>query len=60
MTNAPGPDFFPYAVLDLVEITLKSLHTKVTKKNWNDAYPILEGLTVFMSLFGDWTRKFFL
>ncbi|RXW21964.1 hypothetical protein EST38_g3917 [Candolleomyces aberdarensis] len=52
----PVPDFFPYATLDLVEKTLKNLHSKVTKKNWNDAYPILEGLTVFIGLFGDWTQ----
>ena len=37
---------------------MKNLHSKVTKKSWNDAYPILEGLTVFISLFGDWTREF--
>ncbi|KAJ2931715.1 hypothetical protein H1R20_g5504, partial [Candolleomyces eurysporus] len=49
-------DFFPYATLDLVEKTLKNLHSKLTKKNWNDAYPILEGLTVFIGLFGDWTQ----
>lgn len=51
-------DFFPYATMDLVEKTLLNLHSKVTKKNWSDAYSILEALTVFIDMFGDWTRMF--
>ncbi|KAF5333277.1 hypothetical protein D9611_002577 [Ephemerocybe angulata] len=49
-------DFFGYAVLDLVDTTLLSLHGKVVKKKYDEAYSILEGLTIFMDFEGQWTQ----
>ncbi|KAF5387663.1 hypothetical protein D9615_000592 [Tricholomella constricta] len=40
-------NFYPYAVLDLVDKTLSTAHTKITKKAYQDAYYLLEGLTLF-------------
>ncbi|KAG2013808.1 hypothetical protein CC2G_010678 [Coprinopsis cinerea AmutBmut pab1-1] len=49
-------DFFAYGVLDLVDKTLSTLHSKVTKKAWDEAYAILEGITCFMDCESVWTQ----
>src|SRR6266545_3256363 len=51
-------DFYSYGVLELVDKTLSSLHTKIVKKAWKDAYSILEALIMFASFEGIWTRRF--
>ncbi|KAG5654633.1 hypothetical protein H0H81_011608 [Sphagnurus paluster] len=41
------PDYYPYAVLDLVDTTLTMIYNKITQKAYQDAYYLLEGLTLF-------------
>ncbi|KAF8969504.1 hypothetical protein BDZ97DRAFT_1653923, partial [Flammula alnicola] len=49
-------DFFSYGVLDLVDKTLTTLHTKIKKKDWEDAYYLLEGLVIFVDFESVWTQ----
>ncbi|KAJ7590622.1 hypothetical protein C8J56DRAFT_538313 [Mycena floridula] len=48
-------DYFSYGVLDLIDKTLSVLHNKHLKKQWDQAMPIIEGLTLFMSSEWAWT-----
>lgn len=41
-------DFYGYGVIDLIDDTLATLNTKNAKKNYDDAYPLLEAVTLFM------------
>ncbi|KDQ64402.1 hypothetical protein JAAARDRAFT_683621 [Jaapia argillacea MUCL 33604] len=47
-------DFFNYALLDLVDKTLSTIHTKIIKKENDEAMYLLEALTVFMNLESSW------
>ncbi|RDB19905.1 hypothetical protein Hypma_012756 [Hypsizygus marmoreus] len=47
-------DFYPYAVLDLVDKTLTATHTKLAKKAYDEAYCLLEALTVFNDFESCW------
>ncbi|KAF9534768.1 hypothetical protein CPB83DRAFT_866135 [Crepidotus variabilis] len=49
-------DFYAYAILDLIDTTLTSLHTKVVTKKWKDAFSILEALVMFASYEDIWTQ----
>ncbi|KAJ3532476.1 hypothetical protein NMY22_g7726 [Coprinellus aureogranulatus] len=49
-------DFYGYGVMDLIDETLTTLHTKITKKSYDDAYPLLEAITVFMDYEDIWTQ----
>lgn len=48
------PDYFGYAVLDLVDSTLSTIHTHVIKKRWLDAWHALDALAKYNEMFGDW------
>ncbi|KAK7470407.1 hypothetical protein VKT23_001833 [Stygiomarasmius scandens] len=43
-------DFYSYATLDLFHKTLSSLHGKVCKRKYDEAWPIAEALTHFVNL----------
>ncbi|THH30689.1 hypothetical protein EUX98_g3495 [Antrodiella citrinella] len=43
-------DFFNYAQLDMVDKQLSSIHSKIVKKEWNEAYQLLETLSVWMEM----------
>lgn len=47
-------DYYNYAVLDLVDRTLSTLHGKLIKKKWEEAYYYLEALTVFQEFDSSW------
>ncbi|KAG6910938.1 hypothetical protein DXG01_005992 [Tephrocybe rancida] len=47
-------DFFSYAVLDLVDKNLASTHAKITKKAYEDAFYLLEGLVHFNDYDAPW------
>lgn len=47
-------DFYSYAVLDLVDKQLSVAHSKITKKDYDEAYCILEALTVFNDMESAW------
>ncbi|KDR83899.1 hypothetical protein GALMADRAFT_86570 [Galerina marginata CBS 339.88] len=49
-------DFFSYGVLELVDKTLATLHTKIKKKEWEEAYYILEGLVTFVDFEPAWAH----
>ena len=51
-------DFFGYAQLDLIDRELSSIHNKIRKKQWMEAFHHLEALIMFNDLgaFG-WTGK---
>lgn len=51
-------DLYCYQLLDLIDKTLSTLHTKITKKQWDEAWSHLEALTVFMDLESSWPSKF--
>jgi hypothetical protein len=50
-------DFFCYALLDLVDKTLSTIHTKVVKRKYDEAMPLLEALTAFNDLESSWPSK---
>ncbi|KAJ3531510.1 hypothetical protein NM688_g7564 [Phlebia brevispora] len=45
-------DYFNYGTLDIVDKELSTIHTKIIKKKWDEAYALLEGLTAFFDLSG--------
>lgn len=47
-------DFYSYAVLDLVDKTLATAHTKITQKAYQDTYHLLEALTLFNDYDTSW------
>ncbi|TRM67005.1 hypothetical protein BD626DRAFT_566052 [Schizophyllum amplum] len=47
-------DFFAYAVLDLIDKRLSTLHTQIGKKDWRVCVSQLEALTVFMLRTNAW------
>jgi len=47
-------DFYPYAVLDLVHKHLSAAYSRITKKDYDEAYCILEALTVFNDMESAW------
>ncbi|KAH8114402.1 hypothetical protein DFH11DRAFT_1841190 [Phellopilus nigrolimitatus] len=47
-------DFYGYAILDLVDETLSSIHTFVVKKKWLEAWHALTALTEFMQMCPEW------
>ncbi|KAF8897760.1 hypothetical protein BD779DRAFT_1608275 [Infundibulicybe gibba] len=47
-------DFYPYALLDLVDKTLRTAHSKISKKDWDEGYSILEALFAFMDIESSW------
>ncbi|KAI0650822.1 hypothetical protein C8Q79DRAFT_945241 [Trametes meyenii] len=49
-------DFFGYAILDLVDSTLSSIHTLVVKKKYRDAWRALDCLGKFSNDFQDWKQ----
>ncbi|TFY70326.1 hypothetical protein EVG20_g2688 [Dentipellis fragilis] len=49
-------DFFGYAILDLVDRTLSSIHTLVVKKKWLDAFYAIVALTYFMDMNTEWLQ----
>ncbi|KAJ7590663.1 hypothetical protein C8J56DRAFT_933537 [Mycena floridula] len=48
-------DFYSYGVLDLIDHTLSTLHHKYTKKEFAEAMPVLEALTLLMTGEDSWT-----
>jgi len=42
---AAALDFFNYGLLDLVDKTLSNIHTKIVKKNYDEAFDLFEALT---------------
>lgn len=46
-------DFYGYAVLDLVDRALSSIHTFVTKKKWMMAWHNITALSIFLDFGGD-------
>ena len=60
VTSCVCSDFFGYALFELVDNTLSSIHSFVTKKKWMDAWNAILALVLFNSMIGgDWTREFF-
>ena len=53
-TEAFVVDFFGYAILDLVDESLSSIHTLVTKKRWVESWHALTALTLFVDTYSDW------
>jgi hypothetical protein len=51
-------DFYPYAVLDLVHKHLSAAYSRITKKDYDEAYCILEALTVFNDMESAWLSMF--
>lgn len=52
-------DFFNYAQLDMVDKQLSAIHSKIVKKEWTEAYHLLETLSVFMELASlDWPSEY--
>jgi hypothetical protein len=51
-------DFYPYAVLDLVNKQLSAAHSRIAKKDYDEAYCILEALTVFNDMDSAWLSTF--
>ncbi|KAI0677630.1 hypothetical protein C8Q78DRAFT_1003597 [Trametes maxima] len=49
-------DFFGYAILDLVDSTLSSIHTLVVKKKYRDAWRALDCLGRFSDDLQDWKQ----
>ncbi|KAA1472391.1 hypothetical protein DENSPDRAFT_838647 [Dentipellis sp. KUC8613] len=49
-------DFLGYAILDLVDSTLSSIHTLVVKKKWLDAFYAIVALTHFMHMNAEWPQ----
>ncbi|KAI5119393.1 hypothetical protein M0805_005936 [Coniferiporia weirii] len=47
-------DFRGYAILDLIDGSLSSIHSLVTRKKWLDAWHALDALTEFMDSCSDW------
>ncbi|KAL5519913.1 hypothetical protein ACEPAG_1573 [Sanghuangporus baumii] len=47
-------DYLSYAILDLVDNILSTIHTHVVKKRWLDAWHVLDALAKFNVEFGDW------
>ncbi|KAL0949293.1 hypothetical protein HGRIS_009371 [Hohenbuehelia grisea] len=47
-------DFAAYGSLDLVDKALIAIHNKLVKKMWDDAYHLMEALTVFNNCDVDW------
>ncbi|KAL5482520.1 hypothetical protein ACEPAI_9114 [Sanghuangporus weigelae] len=47
-------DYFGDAVLDLVDSTLSTVYTHVTKKRWQDAWHTLDALAKFNQICGAW------
>jgi hypothetical protein len=45
-------------VLDLVDKQLSAAHSKITKKDYDEAYYILEALTVFNDMDSAWLSMF--
>lgn len=56
-TASPCLDYYAYACLDLIDKTLTTVHSKIAKKHYDEAYGILEGLTVFNELDSSWLGK---
>jgi hypothetical protein len=52
-------DFTNYAMLDLIDKSLSTLHTKIIKKDLDEAYSVLEALVLFVSMDSGWTCKWF-
>jgi hypothetical protein len=50
-------DYFNYALLNLVDKTLGTIHAKVVKKSYEEALALLEALTVFNDLESSWPSK---
>ncbi|KLO16786.1 hypothetical protein SCHPADRAFT_901278 [Schizopora paradoxa] len=49
-------DFFGYALLDLVDKTLSTIHTTVQKKKWVESWQGLVALSEFFERCGEWTQ----
>ncbi|KAH9917714.1 uncharacterized protein B0H18DRAFT_1033497 [Fomitopsis serialis] len=47
-------DFYAYAVIDIIDRRLGTLHTRITKKDWPNAMAHLEALTQFMEMENIW------
>jgi len=47
-------DFYSYAILDLIDKTLTAAHSKITKKDYDEGYYILEALTIFIDRESEW------
>ncbi|KAJ7832331.1 hypothetical protein B0H14DRAFT_2592133 [Mycena olivaceomarginata] len=43
-----------YGKLALIDSTLTTLHSKIVKKDWDSAFPILEALAPFNEMEDDW------
>lgn len=51
-------DFYAYGLLDLVDKSLSSLHSKILKKKWDECVVTIEALTVFNDLESWWPSEF--
>jgi hypothetical protein len=51
-------DFFNFAILDLVDKSLSTIHAKIVKKEWNEALVQLEALSVFQDIESSWPSRF--
>ncbi|KAF9478169.1 hypothetical protein BDN70DRAFT_65393 [Pholiota conissans] len=49
-------DYYAYGVFNLVDKTLASLNTQIKKKDWKEAYIILEALIAFLEVEDTWTQ----
>lgn len=47
-------EFYAHAVFDLVDKTLATIYSKINRKDYDEAYCMLEGLTVFNQLDSSW------
>jgi hypothetical protein len=52
-------DFFNFAILDLVDKSLSTIHAKIVKKEWNEALVQLEALSVFQDIESSWPSFFY-
>ena len=51
-------DFYPYALLDLVDKQLGAAHSKISKKDYDEAYFILETLVAFNNMDSPWQSMY--
>jgi hypothetical protein len=51
------PDYFAYAIHNLIESVLTMIKSKVTKKDWIEAFYAIEAVTYFFEVESDWASE---
>ncbi|KDQ18622.1 hypothetical protein BOTBODRAFT_29001 [Botryobasidium botryosum FD-172 SS1] len=47
-------DFYNYAILDIIDHALSTIHARIKKREWDEAYFQLEALTIFQKIESQW------